>query len=430
MLKHYLLVWMLLLLFTLLSIEAAQAEKLYIGGQMEPIEITTYGDDNDTFLPLAPLLKPLGLRLEKVEGSFKLTAPQGRVVYFSPGSTRATVDHAFEDLDTAPVMVEGRLYLPESTLESLLMLRPLESDDEETIRLMPLLVFRDEHLAGRRVISVRSPLPLHYRKTMLATPPRACFDFSDLLFDEDTGNSGDVHEQLRLSRQPDHSTRLVLDLPKTGAVRIGMADGGRKLMISLPDTRPVATPASHASGKVVMLDAGHGGKDPGSAGADGCEEKTINLDVVLRAAKLLHARKVKVLLTREGDTYLDDDAQAEKANAAHADLFVIIHCNAWDTPEPCGTRTYYYSTQSKRLADAIHRAVVKKLGFEDGGVHQDDLVPEIYDTEMPSSLTELGFITNPDECKLLNTPAIRQKAAEAIADGICAYLAKIADDEE
>lgn len=177
------------------------------------------------------------------------------------------------------------------------------------------------------------------------------------------------------------------------------------------------------SDMTVTLDAGHGGHDSGAIGGNGTLEKDVNLDVVLRTAKLLANAGTRVLLTRSDDTFIPLDDRPTLANTRNADIFVSVHCNSSPVRNSCsGTQTYYRTQQSSALAATMHASLVRGTGFKNGGVRTANFLV-IRKSLMPSILLEIGFLNNDGEEKKMNTPAFRQQIAEAIVNGIRRYAA-------
>lgn len=175
--------------------------------------------------------------------------------------------------------------------------------------------------------------------------------------------------------------------------------------------------------KVIVIDAGHGGNDPGAIG-NGLNEKDIVLDVALRVEKLLQQSGARVVMTRSSDTYPTLTERVKLAHDVGADVFISIHINAAASPAAHGTETYwnatYASTESRRLAEAIHQRLIEKLGTRDRGVKQGNF-QVIRTTKMPSVLLELAFITNAEDAALLKSDSFRQRSAEAIYEGLADY---------
>jgi N-acetylmuramoyl-L-alanine amidase len=194
-----------------------------------------------------------------------------------------------------------------------------------------------------------------------------------------------------------------------------------------------AKPPDLLAGLTIVVDAGHGGKDTGAIGNSGTYEKNNNLAVALNLADMIRSAGGNALLTRSKDTFpsgttdtvTDLEARVEIANQAKADLFVSIHNDAFSDSTVGGTSTFYSSTnpvyaQSMLFAQAVQKELVKQLGFNDRKV-KDAAFYVIRHTTMPAILVELGFITNPEEEKLLGSPDFQKKAAGAIFQGILNY---------
>lgn len=215
---------------------------------------------------------------------------------------------------------------------------------------------------------------------------------------------------------------------------------------------------------VVVIDAGHGGKDPGAVGATS-REKNINLAVALKAGKYIseYLKDVKVIYTRKDDTFIGLAERAEVANRNKADIFISIHSNAISDKRFTGAETYVlgqsmddanlqvamkensvitfeqdyqtkyegydpnsvesfiifslmqntYLKQSTEFATMIQNQFRDRVGRKDRGVRQAGFVV-LWRTTMPSVLVELGFISNPDEEKYLNSAQGQDYLASAI----------------
>jgi N-acetylmuramoyl-L-alanine amidase len=175
------------------------------------------------------------------------------------------------------------------------------------------------------------------------------------------------------------------------------------------------------AGKKIMIDAGHGGIDPGARGRS-LQEKTVNLDVAKRTASRLALMDAQPYLTRDNDVLIDLYARPRMTNELPADLFVSIHCNAAARRDVgSGTQTYYCHPQSKELAIVMQDALAPALKRKDGGVHQARFCV-VRETQIPAILVELLFIDNQNEEALLTKPEVRQSAAMAICEGIRRYL--------
>jgi len=178
--------------------------------------------------------------------------------------------------------------------------------------------------------------------------------------------------------------------------------------------------------KKVFIDPGHGGYDPGAVGPAKTKEKNVALQIALKTANYLRPH-AEVQLSRETDISLGDDNteltnRCEMANQWRADLFVSIHLNAGGITAT-GTETYH-APGSKRgavLAGAIQTRLVSALSLLNRGVKQANFTV-LKRTDMPAALVEVAFISNPSEEALMSTAEFQDRAAQAIAAGICDYL--------
>lgn len=222
--------------------------------------------------------------------------------------------------------------------------------------------------------------------------------------------------------------------------------------------------------RTIAIDAGHGGHDPGAIGRSGLKEKTITLDVAKRLAVLVKGRLgCQVVMTRDRDVFIPLDERPFIAKSRGADLFVSVHVNASRKRRARGIETYIQSlkpsdreamataafenaTSTKTLSqlDSELSKILKGLANQNkelesvelAGYVQKSLVERVrpvsghvvnlgvkkaffyvlVNTEMPSILAEVGFISNPDEERMLKTEAYRQKIAEALFLGVKKYV--------
>jgi N-acetylmuramoyl-L-alanine amidase len=224
--------------------------------------------------------------------------------------------------------------------------------------------------------------------------------------------------------------------------------------------------------RTIAIDAGHGGHDPGAIGRNGLQEKKITLDIAKRLAILIKDRLgCDIVMTRDKDVFIPLEERPAVARMKGADLFVSIHVNASPRRKTRGIETYVQSLtasdreamataarenamstkklselkteldrifadltrddkieESLHLADAVHGSLVSSL--KPVNSHAADLKSNVkraffyvlINTEMPSILAEVGFISNTDEEKLLRKEAYRQNIAEALFEGVKKYV--------
>jgi N-acetylmuramoyl-L-alanine amidase len=176
------------------------------------------------------------------------------------------------------------------------------------------------------------------------------------------------------------------------------------------------------SNVLVILDPGHGGKDPGAVGIGGLQEKNVILPISQEVAQILQQNGVGVRMTRDTDYFVSLEGRTVLANNAGADLFVSIHANAisMSRPEVNGLEVYYYRS-GKTLAETLHRSILGNIQMRDRGVRTANFYV-LRNTSMPSILIEVGFVTGREDAPRLSTPAFRSQMAQAIAQGILQYI--------
>jgi len=303
-------------------------------------------------------------------------------------------------------------------------------------------------------------------------------------------------ETLRVGANRPGVTRVVLDLkaqvrPQVFALK-PIADYGHRLVLDLyplvpPDPlvallelngqlaapaprKGAAREASVVRLATVVVDAGHGGEDPGARGRRGTREKDITLMIAKRLKALIDAEPgMRAVLTRDGDFYLPLQARVEKARAVKADLFVSVHADAFTRPHARGSSVF---TLSQRPTSAAAAWLAKQENDSDliGGVNLDTRDPYLKQVlvdlsqtatndhsqklagavlselgqintlhkaqveragfavlkapDVPSILVETAFISNPQEERRLKDEAYQDKMARAILSGIKRYFAK------
>lgn len=183
--------------------------------------------------------------------------------------------------------------------------------------------------------------------------------------------------------------------------------------------------------KLIVIDAGHGGKDPGTTAPNSkVKEKDLNLKVALKLEQKLRELGFRTILTRDKDEWLDLYERANIANRNDADAFISIHFNSNNNKDASGIQTYYCPAFDSELkegdnypfAKSIHDSLLKGLNNKDKGIIKKPEFVVIRETKMVAVLLELGFVTNPAEEKLIITDAYHEKAAQSIADGVVEYF--------
>ena len=194
---------------------------------------------------------------------------------------------------------------------------------------------------------------------------------------------------------------------------------------------------------VIVLDAGHGGLDPGKVGINDVLEKDINLAIVLKLRPLLEEYGFTVHLTRDSDKILGpanssrpkrDDmiARVDMVKELHPYFTISIHQNSFPTPSVNGPQVFYYkdSVESATMAQIIQNSLNQYLNPQKKREPQANANYYLLTrTPTPTVIVECGFLSNPDEAALLATESYQQKVAEAVYMGIVSYYETNSQDQ-
>ncbi len=322
----------------------------------------------------------------------------------------------------------------------------------------------------------------HILKAHQGRPPRVYVDLrparlSPYLKPEVSIQDG-LLSRVRLGQYKNDTVRVVLDLKSLTSYRTFYLGSPPRLVIDLiGEEKPRSPLKPPAQGRYslaqqlglkirrIVIDPGHGGKDPGALGLYGLKEKHLTLKVSrYLAQELQKTLGCEVLLTRDRDTFIPLIKRPAIANLKRADLFVSIHVNASPNRRTRGIETYYLNfttdpeamrvaamenavsnqslselqsilkkilrntkiEESRRLAQAVQKALVKRLsrrwrGVKDLGVKKAPFLV-LVGTRMPAILVEISFITNPTEARRLRDERYLREIARGIAEGLKAYV--------
>ena len=190
-----------------------------------------------------------------------------------------------------------------------------------------------------------------------------------------------------------------------------------------------------AAGKVIVIDSGHGGDDPGKIGINQAKEKDVNLKIAKKVKKRLKKEGWKVVMTREEDVMLGDaekgnrkihdmKARVELINKTMPAMAVSIHQNSYQEAEIHGAQVFYYShsQDGKRMAETMQRALLMADEENTRQAKGNDTYYLLKRTEVPTIIVECGFLSNPQEAEKLTEDEYQKKLAQAITSGIIACV--------
>lgn len=298
---------------------------------------------------------------------------------------------------------------------------------------------------GKEAIVIKNAIASKINSFKLSNPSRVVVDLRNTnLNNVGSSISTDIIKELRLGQYTGNEydpseqvARVVLDIsdnyenPKfvtqeRGDDLIILVEGNKKAPVA-PPAKPVTPPINNGNGngKTVVIDAGHGGNDPGAV-ANGLREKDLALDVSLKTRDKLQALGYKVLMSRTSDIYPSLSDRYNLANNNNADAFVSVHFNSASAPTATGIETLYSTKNSanKGFAQSIQGQLINQTGERDRGLKLRNNLAVLNGTRGPSSLVELGFINNPNDAKKINTQSYLERCATAIANGIHNFLSR------
>ncbi|PSF39229.1 N-acetylmuramoyl-L-alanine amidase [Aphanothece hegewaldii CCALA 016] len=187
------------------------------------------------------------------------------------------------------------------------------------------------------------------------------------------------------------------------------------------DPTPPPRPNPPKGRTLVILDPGHGGKDPGAIGIGGLQEKDIILPISQMVSQILEQQGIQVMMTRSSDYFVSLEGRTNMANRAGASLFVSIHANSMGAgrPDVSGLEVYYFG--DRRLSDTIYRSIVRSVNVKERGVRRARFYV-LRNSKMPSTLIEVGFVTGQEDAAKLRNSNYQRQMADAIARGVIEYI--------
>ena len=256
-----------------------------------------------------------------------------------------------------------------------------------------------------------------------------------------------IVEKMSLVKSGQDTTHVILDLPQSITedqykVFTLKADPKAKRPFRVVIDVEKSVPASelkYSAGlrnKVIAIDPGHGGSDPGAIGVRGSREKDLNLYLAMKVKAVLEKAGARVLMTRVDDVDVSSPDASDRdelrartlvGNNNRADIFISIHHNSSANSGLNGTTTYYYrkSVFDSVLAEALQDAMIQAGGLANIGVRTANFFV-VKNTTMPAALLEIGFVSNPQEELTLANPNFQQKMAQAIVAGIDQFFIQAA----
>lgn len=290
-------------------------------------------------------------------------------------------------------------------------------------------IFGDKEKYSRIVIEGDNPFSKYQAET-LTSPERIFVDIHNatLAIDREPVKVDDgLVERVRVGQNQPQVARVVLDLERGADYGIFTLakDGNRpyRLVVDvLRQKETIVVPVSEIPQvkKLIAIDPGHGGSDPGAIGVNGIQEKDVVLAISLELGKLLSQNGFEVAFTRTKDETVSLAQRVKIIDALKPNLAVSVHCNSFWLPSANGIETFYHPNKpgGEKLAKQIQTELINSFNWTNRGVKQGNYYILRESRLQEIVLPEVGFLSNPTEGKAMDLKDNQVKVAEAIYKGI------------
>ncbi len=478
-LKYMFFTLVLVLFACCMNVCADSDIKLFVNGKELFTDVAPVAVEGRTMVPVRSIFEKLGADVTWINSSKQIIIKSSsKRIVLALGKTRAYVDNKGEDMDTPPMVIDGRTLIPVRFVsEKLGYDVEWKAEKREvhinTKKITPVIQsITSKKSSDSYIVSIKLKNFEKPEISYASNPSRFIADFYDAAI-----NGGDFKKKLdneiiteiRTAQHEDYS-RVVIESPDEVEYKISYTSDTVKVTLKLKnppkdndkvsnnknnkdndekedkedekenedsDEDEEEKPLIYVDNPIVVIDAGHGGWDSGAIGydEDGNEvvyESEANLTISEYVYDYLRRNKVTVYMTRQrdkalGDTEMEDLLERSSfANGKEATLFVSIHNNSFTDEEATGTEVLYadtknklnYGITSKDLAKNILKPLVSATGLKDRGVKDSPKMVVLNRTDMPSVIVECAFVSNPEDRELLTDERDMRDMGYAIGKGI------------
>ncbi|MBX9692401.1 MAG: N-acetylmuramoyl-L-alanine amidase, partial [Cyanobacteria bacterium] len=404
------------------------SQPLSVEGESQPVAADTSSDETQT-PPGAPYREPTWRKNRFLKSIFARLKRRDEPAYNAPNHTQP----ADEPVNAAPAESET---VQENVTNTYQPVQTTSVPERSAVVQEPAPQIQvQENSKGGCLLTITSPNGEHLRwkSFRLHNPERFVVDFNNLssLQNAQVVQPSGVGflSRLRVAAFDQKTGRMVFDLAgehlavreetraRSDVISFIIEHAEENPLRELTRQDNVAPPP----GSVVVLDAGHGGSDPG-AQRGSVKEKELTLAIVQQLDKILRERGIHTILTRSSDTSVSLAERVDVTNQARPNAFLSVHINAMEsTNDIHGIETYYQTPVSQSLAENIHEALVGDLKAPDRAIRKARFYV-VNRTTVPAVLAEVGFISNKDERERLTSAEYQKQIATALARGLTAYL--------
>lgn len=405
-------------------------------------------ENGRTLVPYRALLEALGGEVSWDPKKMTATAVLGSdEVKVTIDSTIGYVNGVQKTLDVPARIIDGRTLIPVRFVLENLKCTVLWDNDTRTV-----LITSPKNSEATKISSVKvektdtawrvavtgDNLISGMSTTSYFNPDRFGVDIKNAVLTTETESittDSELFSAVRFSQYSDTTVRIVVDLNEKIAGNVSLSADHKTLYIDFAIQKsilPLLNPA--ASQKLVAIDPGHGGNDPGSSGVYNgrtINEKDINLSVAKRLYALLSAASVNVKLLRDSDSTISIYNRPAEANRLGASLYIAVHNNCYTSAVPHGSEILYYNKAgetdkygftSQQLATFLQKDLIESTGLPSRGIKNNKAYIVLNRTTMPAVIVEGGFLSNPSDLEYMVTGTFVEDYAQAAAKGIIQTL--------
>ncbi|MBQ7901406.1 MAG: N-acetylmuramoyl-L-alanine amidase [Clostridia bacterium] len=478
-------------IISLITSFAASGIKLYINGSEIKCDVAPAIVNGRTLVPARVVFENLNADVSWLASSRQVVITSGgTVIVFKIDSKTATVNNEQITMDCAPIIVQDRTMVPIRFVSEKLgykvqwddSAKKVSIDAPETETNCNILSVSVKENTDSSQVQIALSTGAQPKVMTLKEPFRICLDFEGAQLDVSDSKQNPDNGYITQVRWAMHDeyTRIVIECPGeqpykisgegTSAIIVTVGDKNSAVKPQQPDadsTPDVVTPPAQSPDteqeqqpvqkveltNIVVIDAGHGGKDVGAVGKDEegnmltdengnplLTEKELNLYIAQKIRDNLVSAGIKVVMTRDDDTYEGTEnenllARANLANNVNASLFLSVHNNSAVSPKATGTEVCYtpnssgaYGVTSMEFAQNILTPLVNATGLTNRGLSSRPNLAVLKYTKMPAVLIECGFVTCETDRAVLMNKSKLDEIAKAVANGIRATLQQMNED--
>lgn len=433
--------------------------KVLIPDNIVPKLINKPGEVTKTMVPVRFISESIGMDVDfnGEEGSIRITTPEGGgiPVHEEPAVTQAPTPLPQQSPEqvTEAQDVNKKLNLIDVKYEAVSseQIKVILSFDGDVAGRMTQFTLSDPE---RIVVDVNNTMPQlgaqTYETSLSAIPAirigyndvrsRIVVDFASTIKDYSVSENGNeiiisANAGAYTVQQPVSPPAETVPVPEYSGTNVVATTGGFLNFVTDEYISGLRQASEADKNKIIMLDAGHGGTDPGAIGTINgvnINEKDLNLAIAYKVKQILEENGYRTSMTRSGDTLPSLSERPAQANAENCALFVSIHINAADAVEAHGTEVYYseenngdsYGVTSEYFAGNVLNGMLTYMGSGNRGVKMANWAV-IRRSNMPAVLLEVGFISNQEELAKMMDDNYLNRTARGIAEGIINTISSV-----